>query len=234
MRLLSLLLIAASTLGFTTANALPIIAPDQSSVSKPLDVSRDSKTLSRSLTTVNEDDEEDQEEERGGVNFGSLTKVFKSSSKTKKATQVALAAEKQKNFKTYGKILAYDHVLYPAMATWRTEGLSVTKVYNEMIAAGRTVDEARTVFKRYSTYLQETMHIVKTAKDLEISQMRQMFKDIVNSNDALYKNMAQWRKDGVSASWIYHQMTTIGGRPVGEANSVFNSYSNYLQSMMFK
>ncbi|KAL4085913.1 hypothetical protein PRIC1_014538 [Phytophthora ramorum] len=114
------------------------------------------------------------------------------------------------------------------MATWRTEGLSATKVYNEMIAAGRTVDEARTVFMRYSTYLQETMHIVKTAKDLEISQMRQMFKDIVN------KNMAQWRKDGVSASWIYRQMTTIGGRPVGEANSVFNSYSTYLQSMMFK
>ncbi|KAL4093013.1 hypothetical protein PRIC1_012002 [Phytophthora ramorum] len=234
MRLLSLLLIAASTLGFTTANALPAIAPDQSSISKPLDVSRDSKTLSRNLKTVNEDDKGDQEEERGGVNFGSLTKVFKSSSKTKKAAQVALAAEKQKNFKTYGKILEYDHVLYPAMATWRAEGSSATKIYNEMIAAGRPVDEAGTVFMRYSTYLQDMMHTVKTAKDPEISQMRQMSKDIVNSNDALFKNMAQWRKDGVPASWIYHQMTTIGGRPIGEANSVRKSYNNYLERMLYK
>ncbi|KAH7472632.1 uncharacterized protein KRP23_9618 [Phytophthora ramorum] len=234
MRLLSLLLIAALTLGFTTTNALPAIAPDQSSISKPLDVSRDSKTLSRNLKTVNEDDEEDQEEERGGFNFGSLTKLFKSSSKTKKAAQAALAAEKQKNFEMYGKILEHDHILHPAMATWRAEGSSATKIYNEMIAAGRTVDEAGTVFMRYSTYLQDMMHTVKTAKDLEISQMRQMFKDIVKSDDALYNSMAQWRKDGVSASWIYHQMTTIGGRPVGEANSVRKSYSNYLKRMLYK
>ncbi|KAL4130561.1 hypothetical protein PRIC2_006557 [Phytophthora ramorum] len=231
MRLPSLLLSAASIMVLTTANTT--IEPDQSSISKPLDTgsAASHERLLRIVKTVNEDDEGDREEERGGFNFGSLTKLFKSSSKTKKAAQVALAAEKQKNFKTYGKILEYDHVLYPAMATWRTEGLSATKIYNEMIAAGRTVDEARTVFMRYSTYLQETMHIVKTAKDLEISQMRQMFKDIAKSDDTLYKNMAQWRKDGVSASWIYRQMTTIGGRPSGEAETVFKRYSNYLQEV---
>ncbi|KAL4146128.1 hypothetical protein PRNP1_012000 [Phytophthora ramorum] len=115
------------------------------------------------------------------------------------------------------------------MATWRAEGSLATKIYNEMIAAGRAVDEANTVFMRYSTYLQDMMHTVKTAKELKISQMRQMFKDIVKNNDALFKNMAQWRKDGIPASSIYHQMTTIGGRPVGEAKSVLKSYNNYLQ-----
>lgn len=52
----------------------------------------------------------------------------------------------------YGKILERDDVLYNNMAMWRKEGVTASKISDQMKAAGRSDKQALSIFHRFKQY----------------------------------------------------------------------------------
>ncbi|EGZ29538.1 hypothetical protein PHYSODRAFT_284478 [Phytophthora sojae] len=110
------------------------------------------QATTRMLRAIDADD--GVAEERGGFTLGSLKKLILGASARE-------AAKKAKQYQAYQKLLDYDHLLYPKMVEWRGSGKTATKIYKSMRKAGRTVEEAETISKRYSVYLQEMLRAGK-------------------------------------------------------------------------
>ncbi|POM68384.1 Putative RxLR effector [Phytophthora palmivora] len=119
--------------------------------------SGNSKIFLRTLKALSVDSksrDEAQEEERSAI-VGTFKNLFKgpAARKAAKAAKAAKVAEQNKLLSNwYGKLLERDDFLYDAMAVWRRQGKSGDTISTEMMAVGRSADEASIISRRFDQY----------------------------------------------------------------------------------